>query len=51
MCGLGFPGPLTPQDSHWKHTSSAWLFDMAILATINIIYRGFVRWRIRIKER
>jgi ABC transport system ATP-binding/permease protein len=45
------PGPLTPQDSHWKHTSSGWLFDMAMLAAISIIYLGFVRWKIRLKER
>ena len=25
------PGSLLPQDSHWLHTRSAWLFDMAML--------------------
>ena len=25
------PGPLTPQDSHWKHTPGAWWFNMAML--------------------
>ena len=43
------PGPLTPKDSHWQHTSSAWLFDMAMLAAISIFYLGFVRWKIRLK--
>ena len=23
-------GPLTPQDSHWKHTAGAWWFNMAM---------------------
>ena len=43
------PGPLTPQDDHWKHTSGAWLFDMAMLILISVVYVGFVRWRIRLK--
>ena len=42
------PGPLTPQDRHWEHTSGAWMFDMAMLAAISIFYVGFVRWRIRL---
>jgi len=44
------PGPLTPQDDHWKHTSGAWLFDMAMLALISLVYVGFVRWKIRLKS-
>jgi len=43
------PGPLTPQDSHWKHTASAWLFDMGMLGAICIGYLSFVRWKIRLK--
>lgn len=43
------PGPLTPQDRHWEHTTGAWLFDMAMLAVISVAYLGFVRWRIRLK--
>ena len=43
------PGPLTPQDSHWKHTAGAWLFDMAMLGAICIGYLSFVRWKIRLK--
>ncbi|WP_349269677.1 ABC transporter ATP-binding protein [Mycolicibacterium parafortuitum] len=44
------PGPLTPQDRHWEHTSGAWLFDMGMLALISVGYLGFVRWRIRLKS-
>ncbi len=43
------PGPLTPKDSHWEHTPSAWLFNMAMLAAISIFYVSFVRWKIRLK--
>ncbi|HEX3545880.1 MAG TPA: FHA domain-containing protein [Mycobacterium sp.] len=43
------PGPLTPNDRHWQHTSGAWLFDMAMLAAISVGYTAFVRWRIRLK--
>ncbi|WP_066903843.1 FHA domain-containing protein [Mycolicibacterium houstonense] len=43
------PGPLTPKDSHWEHTSATWLFDMAMLAALSVFYVGFVRWKIRLK--
>ncbi|MDG4664110.1 ATP-binding cassette domain-containing protein [Mycobacterium sp. 236(2023)] len=43
------PGPLTPQDRHWEHTSGAWLFDIGMLAAISVAYLAFVRWRIRLK--
>jgi len=43
------PAPLMPDDSHWKHTPAAWLFDMAMLAVICIAYTGFVRWKLRLK--
>ncbi len=43
------PGPLTPQDRHWEHTSGAWLFDMGMLVVISVAYLAFVRWRIRLK--
>jgi ABC transport system ATP-binding/permease protein len=43
------PGPLTPQDSHWKHTAGAWLFNMGMLGAICIGYLSFVRWKIRLK--
>ncbi|OBA92492.1 ABC transporter ATP-binding protein [Mycobacteriaceae bacterium 1482268.1] len=43
------PGPLTPQDSHWKHEPGTWWFNMAMLGCICIGYLSFVRWRIRLK--
>lgn len=42
------PVPQVPKDSHWKHTPSAWLFDMAMLALISVFYLSFVRWKIRL---
>ncbi|OBK75767.1 FHA domain-containing protein [Mycobacterium sp. 1164985.4] len=44
------PGPLTPNDRHWDHTSGTWLFDMAMLALICVGYTTFVRWRIRLSS-
>jgi ABC transport system ATP-binding/permease protein len=38
-----------PKDSHWHHTSSAWLFDMGMLAFLSVAYLVFVRWKIRLK--
>jgi ABC-type multidrug transport system ATPase subunit len=43
------PGPLTPQDSHWRHTPGTWWFNMAMLGAICVGYVGFVRWKIRLK--
>ncbi|OBK93096.1 ABC transporter ATP-binding protein [Mycobacterium asiaticum] len=45
------PGPTDPKDQHWNHTKSAWLFDMAMLAVLCIIYSAIVWWRIRLKRR
>jgi hypothetical protein len=45
------PGPLTPKDAHWEHTSSAWWFDIAMLAALSIGYLTFVRWKIRLPRR
>jgi len=44
------PGPLTPQDSHWRHTSTTWLFVMVMLTAISTLYLGFVRWKLRLKS-
>ncbi|TFV56816.1 ATP-binding cassette domain-containing protein [Mycobacterium sp. PS03-16] len=44
------PGPLTPKDRHWEHTSGAWLFDMAMLGVLSVSYVTFVRWKIRLKS-
>jgi ABC-type multidrug transport system ATPase subunit len=43
------PGPLTPQDSHWRHQPGTWWFNMAMLGAICVGYLGFVRWKIRLK--
>jgi len=40
-----------PKDSHWKHTASAWSFDMAMLGVLSLFYAGFVRWKIRLRLR
>ena len=44
------PGSLLPQDSHWLHTRSAWVFDMAMLCALTVIYSVIVRWNIRLKR-
>ena len=44
------PGPVTPKDSHWEHTPSAWMFDVGMLLVICVGYATFVRWRIRLKS-
>ncbi|OBK93097.1 ABC transporter ATP-binding protein [Mycobacterium asiaticum] len=44
------PGSLSPEDSHWAHTRSAWLFDMGMLAVLSVVYSGIVWWRIRLKR-
>jgi ABC-type multidrug transport system ATPase subunit len=43
------PGPLTPKDRWWKHQSSSWWFDMAMLLGLSVLYLGFVRWKIRLR--
>jgi ABC-type multidrug transport system ATPase subunit len=45
------PGPTDPKDQHWNHTTSAWLFDMAMLAVLCLIYSTIVWWKIRLKRR
>jgi ABC-type multidrug transport system ATPase subunit len=42
------PGPLTPQDSHWRHTPGAWWFNMAMLGAVCVGYLALVRWKIRL---
>jgi ABC-type transport system involved in multi-copper enzyme maturation permease subunit len=44
------PGPLSAKDSHWKHTSGAWLFDMGMLAVLSVVYVEIVWWRSRLKR-
>jgi len=43
------PGPLTPQDEHWKHTAGTWWLNMAFQGLICVGYLSFVRWKIRLK--
>jgi ABC transport system ATP-binding/permease protein len=43
------PGPLTPKDSHWEHSTHVFVFDMAMLALLSVSYFCFVRWKIRLK--
>ncbi|MEB3983073.1 ATP-binding cassette domain-containing protein [Mycobacterium sp. 663a-19] len=44
------PGPQSPHDSHFKHASGTWLFDMAMLVLLSLVYLGIVRWRMRLKR-
>ncbi|VAZ91247.1 ABC transporter ATP-binding/permease protein [Mycobacterium pseudokansasii] len=44
------PSPFSPKDSHWHHTTGAWLLDMAMLGLLSTVYAGFVLWRIRLKR-
>lgn len=44
------PDSLLPQDRLWRHTPSAWLFDLAMLAALAMFYAGFVRWKIRLQR-
>ena len=37
------------KDSHWQHTASTWLFDMAMLGVLTVLFAGFARWRLRLK--
>jgi hypothetical protein len=38
-----------PQDAHWAHTPGAWMFDMAMLAVLCLVYGSIVRWKLRFK--
>ncbi|OBK20924.1 ATP-binding cassette domain-containing protein [Mycobacterium asiaticum] len=44
------PGSVSPEDSHWTHSRSAWLFDMGMLAALSVVYSVIVWWRIRLKR-
>jgi len=43
------PDPTSAQDMHWNHMPGAWLFDMAMLGVLSLVYGGFVRWKLRLK--
>ncbi|MEV3900984.1 ATP-binding cassette domain-containing protein [Mycobacterium sp. NPDC050551] len=36
-------------DPHWQHTPSRWLFDMAMLAVLTVLFAAIARWRLRLK--
>jgi ABC transport system ATP-binding/permease protein len=38
-----------PQDAHWTHMPGAWLFDMAMLSVLCLVFGTFVRWKLRLK--
>jgi hypothetical protein len=44
------PSPFSPKDSHWNHTTGAWLLDMAMLVVLSVVYAGFVLWKTRLKR-
>ncbi|QLL08458.1 ATP-binding cassette domain-containing protein [Mycobacterium vicinigordonae] len=44
------PGSVSPEDRHWTHSPGTWLFDMAMLATLSVVYSVIVWWRIRLKR-
>ena len=37
-----------PDDSHWRHTPSAWYLDVVMLGVLSLCYAAFVRWRVRL---
>ncbi len=44
-------GPTDPKDQHFDHKASAWLFDMAMLGLLCVIYSTIVWWKIRLTRR
>ena len=44
------PGPTSPKDQHWVHKPSAWLFDMAMLGVLCVVYSAIVWWKIRLRR-
>jgi ABC-type multidrug transport system ATPase subunit len=34
-------------DPVWQHSASTWVFDMAMLSALALLFAGFVRWRLR----
>ncbi|MBV8964543.1 MAG: ATP-binding cassette domain-containing protein, partial [Mycobacteriaceae bacterium] len=39
-----------PNDSHWKHSASAWFFDIAMLGVLFVGYAVVVRSRLRLRR-
>jgi ABC transport system ATP-binding/permease protein len=44
-------GPTDPKDQHFAHTTSAWSFDIGMLAVLSVVYTVIVWWKIRLKRR
>lgn len=44
------PSEFSPKDSHWNHTTGAWLLDMGMLVVLAIVYSGIVWRRIRLRR-
>jgi ABC-type multidrug transport system ATPase subunit len=44
------PGSVLPQDRFWEHMSKIWIFDMAMLGALSLLYFCFVRWKIRLRR-
>ncbi|OBJ87383.1 ABC transporter ATP-binding protein [Mycobacterium gordonae] len=44
------PSEFSPKDSHWNHTTGAWVLDMAMLAVLAMVYSSLVWWRIRLRR-
>jgi ABC transport system ATP-binding/permease protein len=42
---------VVPKDSHWRHTASAWFFDVVMLGVLAVLFAAFVRWKIRLTPR
>ncbi|BCO37427.1 ATP-binding cassette domain-containing protein [Mycobacterium heckeshornense] len=43
--------PQVPTDDRWwQHSKHIYVFDMAMLAVLSVLYAGYVRWHIRIKR-
>jgi hypothetical protein len=36
-------------DPIWQHGASTWLFDIAMLGLLGLVFAAFVRWRLRLK--
>jgi ABC-type multidrug transport system ATPase subunit len=39
------------QDPVLTHSASTWLFDMAMLGVLALVFAGFVRWRLRLRAK
>ncbi|ORB14270.1 ATP-binding cassette domain-containing protein [Mycobacterium noviomagense] len=43
--------PQVPTDDRWwQHSKHIYVFDMAMLAVLSVVYAGYVRWHIRLKR-